>query len=567
MQLSNRFSRCAPAIRYAIAQTRTSAAANKEFYLLSDIQGTTFAPDSVRRDEPSGDAGNVRLFIAPFPPARRENAAVTGSRIESRILAQNRPVTVRAIVQNFGESPLPNTVVSLYIEGTRVAQQSVAIAAHGRAPVELTGVPKRRGILGCSVRIEDDVLEIDNRWHFTLAIPETVSVLVAGDAPASTKYAALALSLAGDSSVAGLFRIHQIAEERLMTADIEGADVLLLSPGKALPQGAGTRIASAVRNGMGLFIFPGPGTDAAGVSRSLLEPLGIPAITLPTPRPENTEVSGFLRFGTTDLSHPVFAGMFEQTAVNAASPSIESPRITSAATLAPGGGGTTLIGMTDGRPFLVEYRSGNGRIMICAVDAGTAWSDLPVRGIFAPLLHRSMVYLSTTVVTDTGSRVGDRLTLSLPRASGESRREFIIAAPDGSEERVVPHVRAGALFFTSSPAELPGIYTLRDAQASGPGAAPAVLQAAAVNARTEESDLTPGTDEQIAACATACGIIAEHVKEVPGTDGLERAVGEARYGVELWQTFLLLALLCAALEMVIARTTRSAAGEGQQHDA
>jgi hypothetical protein len=565
MQISNRFSRCAPAIRYALQRTRTSAAVNKEFYLLSDLQGTTFAPDSSRQDDDAGgDAGDVRLFIAPFPPAGRENAAVIASTVESRILAQNRPVTVRALVQNFGDSPLPNAVVSLYIEGTRVAQQSVAIAARSRAPVELTGVPKRRGILGCSVRIEDDVLEIDNRRHFAIAIPETVAVLVAGDTPASTRFASLALSLAGDSSVAGLFRIRQIAAERLMTADIEGADVLLLSAGRALPQGAGARIASAVRNGMGLLIFPGPDTDAAGLSRSLLEPLGIPAISTPPPRPENSEASSFLRFGTTDLSHPVFAGMFEQTAVNTASPSIESPHITSAATLAPGPGAATLIGMTDGRPFLLEYRSGNGRVIMCAVDAGMAWSDLPVRGIFAPLLHRSMVYLSTATTGDTGSRVGDRLTLSLPRASGESRREFAIVSPDGSEERVVPHIRAGALFFTSSSAELPGVYTLRDARASRPGAAPAVLQAAAVNSRMEESDLVPATDGMIAACATACGIAAEHIRELPGAEGLERAVGEARYGVELWQTFLLLALLCAALEMVIARTTRSAAGEGQQ---
>lgn len=565
MQLSNRFSPVTSTIRRALRQTRSSPAVNKEFYLLSDRQGTTFVPDANGRDDAAtGDASDVRLFMIPFPPDHRENAAVIAATVESRILSQNRPVTVRAILQNFGDGPLPNAVASLYIEGTRVAQQSVAVAARGRTPVELTGVPKHRGILTCSVRIEDDVLEIDNRWHFALAIPETIAVLVAGETPASTRFAALALSLTGDSSVAGLFRIRQIAEDRLMTADIEGTDVLLLNAGSPLPQGAGDRIAAAVRHGMGLMLFPGPGTDAALLSRSLLQPLGIPAITMPVPRPENAGTTGFLRFGTIDLSHPVFAGMFEQTTVNTPSSPVESPRITSAATLTTGTTGSALISMTDGRPFLVEYRAGSGRIMLCAVDAGTTWSDLPVRGIFPPLLHRSMVYLSTAATADSGSRVGDRLTLSLPRASGESRREFAVMGPDGTEERVLPQVRAGALFFTTSPAEAPGLYTLHDAQATRPGTAPAPLQAVAVNPPREESDLTPATDGMIAVCAAACGISEEHMKEVQSTDALERTVGEARYGVELWQAFLLMALACAALEMVIARTTRAAAGEGPQ---
>ena len=564
MQLSNRFSIVAPAIRQAIHQTRSSAAVNKEFYLLSDLQGTTFVPDPGHREEAPEDAGNVRLFIAPFPPDRRENSGVIAATVESRILSQNRPVTIRALVQNFSDTPLPDAVASLYIEGTRVAQQSVTIPAQGRIPVELTGVPKHRGILGCSVRIEDDLLEIDNRWYFALAIPETIAVLVAGDPPASTRYAALALSLAGDSSVAGLFRIRQVAHDRLMTADIEATDVLLLSAGSPLPQGAAERIAAAVRHGMGLMLFPGPGTDATLLSRALLQPLGIPAITMPVPRPENAGTTGFLRFGTIDLSHPVFAGMFEQTTVNTTSPPVESPRISAAATLATGTTGTTLISMTDGRPFLVEYRAGNGRIILCAVDAGTAWSDLPVRGIFPPLLHRSMVYLSTAASADTGSRIGDRLTLSLPRASGETRREFSVVAPDGTEERVLPQVRAGALFFTTSPAEVPGLYTLRDAQTARTGTSSVTLQAVAVNPRPEESNLAPATDGMIAACAMACGIHEEYITEVQSTDAWERTVGEARYGVELWQAFLVIALACAALEMVIARTTRAAAGEGPQ---
>ncbi len=565
LQLSDRFSLCAPAIGRALQATRSSAAVNTEFYLLSDLQATTFAVDTSRRDPATDAAARVRLFVVPFTHERRENAAVTATTVESRILAQNRPVTVRALIRNFGERALPSTIASLYIEGSRVAQQTASIPARGSATVDLTGVPKRRGVLACSVRIEDDELEIDDRRSFALAIPETLAVLLAGDTPAAMRFPSLALSLAGDSSVAGLFRIRQVDAGRVMTADIEATDVLVLCSGKALPAGAGERIANAVRNGMGLMIFPGPTTDATDLTRSLLQPLGIPPIVMPAPRAVTTDETGFVRFGTTDMSHPIFAGMFEQSSTQRTPPPIESPRIQSAATLTIGQTGASLIGLTDGRPFLVEYRAGNGRVLLCAVDAGTAWSDLPVHGIYAPLLHRSMAYLSATASTDTGARVGDRLTLVLPRAASRSNREFVVVAPDGSGERVIPRVQTGSLFFTTSPAEHPGLYTLQDARSAGTSATRVALQAVAVNPAIEESDLREADSEAIAACTATHGIPADAIRTVKGDEGLARSVTEARYGVELWRFFLGIALACAALEMLIARTTRSAAGDGTPH--
>ena len=562
MQTSNTFTPYAPAMRRALLRSRASATVNKELYLLTDLQGTHFAPDSSADRVDTTDGAPASVFLAGFPPPRRDNAAVTSATVESKILAQSRPMTVRAVIQNFSEQPSGNGVASLYIEGTRVAQQSFTLGPRGSAPVELTGVPKRRGVLGCSVRIEDDILEIDNRRNFSIAIPETITVLITGGTPASIRFPYLALSLAGDSSVAGLFRVRQMPEERLMTADIEATDVLVLCAGRTMPAGAGARIANAVRNGMGLMVFPGPETDADALTRTLFAPLGIPAPALPAARPADETGAGFLRFGAIDLSHPVFAGMFERTSMNTVEPPVESPRITAAATLSTGTTGTSLVSMTDGRPFLAEYRAGGGRIILCAVDAGTAWSDLPVRGIFAPLLHRSMVYLAAVQASGAGAHIGERLTLTLPRAYGESRREFMVLAPDGSEERVVPHVRAGALLFATAPAEMPGLYTLQYADAVGPAANRTPLQAVAVNAQREESDLTGVSDDGLTSFFASLGITSEHVTRLQDAETLERTVGESRYGVELWHIFLGLALLSAALEMVIARTTRAATAEG-----
>lgn len=549
-------------VRRALALLRSSAAVNRELYLLTDLQASHFP---VAQPAPAADPAppdDARLFLVSFEPDRRENSAVVTATVESRILAQNRPVTVRATVRNFGDRTLANSVVSLYIEGTRVAQRSVTIPPNGRATVDLTGVPRRRGVLGCSVRIEDDLLDIDNRRWFSLAVPETVSVLLAGPGENASRFAALALSLAGDSSVAGLFRVTRTTDERLATASIEGADVLVLTAPAALPASAATRIVASVRNGMGLMVFAGPGMDAPALARLILEPLGIPPLQVPAPAAQG-EDTGFLRFGTTDLSHPLFAGMFEHDpAAGSRAPAIESPRITTAATIRASAPGVPVVAMSDGRPFLADYRAGTGRVLLCAVDAGTAWSDFAVRGLFAPLVHRSMAYLAAAAPSDTGATVGDQLSILLPRADTDGRREFIITAPDGSDERILPAVRPGGLLFTSAPAEMPGLYTLRTAEASAGSARPPALRAAAVNPHPAESDLQAVTAAQLAAFLNSTGVAATHLTRVDDRDAIERTVRESRFGVELWHLFVGLALVCALLEMIIARASRRTLPEG-----
>ena len=45
----------------------------------------------------------------------------------------------------------------------------------------------------------------------------------------------------------------------------------------------------------------------------------------------------------------------------------------------------------------------------------------------------------------------------------------------------------------------------------------------------------------------------------PGQRDLAKIVDESRYGVELWQSFLVAALILALIELILAREARTAA--------
>ena len=566
LPVSNRSYRYSDAIREALKIAGNSSTVNREIYLLTDLQGSHFSLPAIPADSVGGTAPRVRVFLVGFPQINHANAAVTSCAVESRILAQNRPMTINATVRNYGDQPILKNVVSLYLDGIRVAQQSVDLAPRGSSSLTLTAVPKRRGIMGGMVRLEDDVLEIDNSRYFTAAIPETLKVLFAGGTTEETRYGSLALTLSGDSSVAGLFRVHRITDNQLAYTDLQQYDVLVLAAIRSLPPLLASRIVSAVQQGKGLLVFPGPSMNVQEVNAGLLAPLGIPPMTLPA-AVSATESGGFVRFEKIDFSHPVFSGMFErEPSTQGGAPSIESPRIRVAATLPSGGAGLTLITLSDGRPFLREYRPKAGRVLVSAVDAGIDWSDFAVRGIFAPLLHRTILYLAATRQSQREALIGDHLTIQIRQSPGDFQRTYVLQSPSGIEERITSQTRsaAGLLTFDSAPAEEPGLYRLRF-ESTSPDRGAALLQAVPVHPDALESDLQPVSEEALKAFWKHHGIPEASVSTLDAGGSLKREVEETRHGVELWQLFVLLAVLCAGLEMVVARVSKAAVPGGVEH--
>ena len=231
----------------------------------------------------------------------------------------------RSTITNFGDRQISNTVASLYLDGTRVAQQSITVAGHATATVVLSAVPKRRGIIGVMLHIDDDPLDLDNNYHIVLHIPERIAITCIGSTPADTRYPALALSAAIDSTQAGVFAVQQTTHDRMQFADLGGRDVIVLSNIHVLTPSEASRIADAVKSGRGLVIFPGNETDYEQLNKGLLSTLGIPTMLLIL-RQLAPDRTGFVTFSDVDFRHPVFEGCSCRNRANADPLLPSSPR-------------------------------------------------------------------------------------------------------------------------------------------------------------------------------------------------------------------------------------------------
>lgn len=532
----------------------TTQDANREVYILTDAQASQFAEKIDGTDSAAAPPKEARLFLVRIPAGPRQNAGVTQAGIESRILAKNRPSETTASIHNFGPEPLRQAVVSVYLDGSRVVQQSVDVAPGGTAVLKMTVLPKRTGILQGYVKLEDDALEADNVRSFVATIPEKLTVVAAGPSSADQKFPLLALTLGGDSLIAARIAATRISPDQIPFTDLARCDVVLLYGTGSLSPSQGAALSGFVGRGGGLVVFPGRDLNAGAFNDFLWKPLGIPPWNpLRTADSSRQNQASFVSFASVDYAHPIFYGLFEERQGQTRhSPVIESPRIQRTAGMKISDRGQAIIMLGNGEAFLSEYRSGQGKVLVFAVEAGTEWSDFPLKGIFVPLMHRVVAYLASPAEADTSVIVGSPVRFALPSRISEPGG-YRITSPSGIEERVAPRSKsAGSIVeFSSSPTAETGIYCLR-ADDTDHSNSP-IIAARAVVLSESEGDLRPASDDELAAFWQRHHVEPATVKNLTPDLAFETTVQQSRFGVELWKYLAGLAMILALAEMLIGR--------------
>ena len=505
-------------------------------YVASDFQASTLG-DSLEAALPD----DLPVQLLPVDTRRQSNVGIADVTVTSRIAEVGQPVQLEATLVNHGPDPLPDYVASVYLAGERVAQATTTLEPGLETTVSFTVTPQERGWLGGAVATEDDDFPADDRHHFTLHVPEERRVLRVRGEGQAPRYVDLALSSEMIADRIAL-RTTSIPEQDLASAELGQYDAVLLVGPRSLSSGEVEALARYVNRGGGLLLFPNAqarpddynallGAVGAGSVRGFSGALGA----------DRTVAS----FGRVDLAHPLFEGVFQRQRGDAEA-SVEQPDLHYTLNFRPSGqSGQSLIELSNGRPFLHEVRHGSGRLLLMAVAPTRAWSDLPVRGLFVPLLYRSVYYLSAST-----SVAGKQLVAGRPaelRVTGVAPAASLrLVGPEGLELRPEQRNLFGATLLILDTAPVtPGAYAVQDGATQ--------VQCIAINSAPAESNLRPAPPATAAqTLQAATGASVQAVSEAGSTD-LAEALRTRRAGVEIWNVFLALALGALLAEMGVAR--------------
>jgi hypothetical protein len=298
------------------------------------------------------------------------------------------------------------------------------------------------------------------------------------------------------------FSVQVRTVDRLTAADFAAHDVVILND-TPLGGGLADRVRTFVEQGGGLFVVVGdrstwpdglevmPGRIAPAVDQGLGRTITV---------------------GYTDFSHPVFelfraprSGDFRGTSVYRYR-GIE---------LAPTA--RVLARFDDGAVALAEQATGSGRTLMWTGTLDNLWSDLVVRPVFLPFLHRTVTYLAQyealtpwqtvgqvfaeestgrtrVAISPSGQRIpvsrgGAPVVPASESAAGEGEEV------DGEDVAVAPAGRGDEVWVEL---DEPGFYEVRDAASDGDASATVI----AVNVDRAESDLTPLDPQELVAAVT-----------------------------------------------------------------
>ena len=489
-----------------------------------------------------GRLQGVRVFIngEVGVDAERPNIFIESVHIERWMASAHRKLDFRVLVVNASSRELSDAPVDLYLDGERVQRRVLDLPSHSRVEVEFAVAPRRSGRLTGYVRVDTDALSLDNHRYFAIHVPEAIRILLVGPRSEDTYYARRALEAAARADPV-LHLLSRSLDE--MEPLLRDTDVVVLCNVERLSHDNNIALHSFVASGGGALIFPSSRADMSYYNRHLLP--GLLPLSL-------QKVAGSQWIGTTasfesldptrPYHHPIFEGLWPSSQE-------ERPRFWASFQVAADEpeGLETLVSYGDGRMALALGRTGNGRAVLSTVPLDLAWSDMPLRGLFAPLLHRLCRFLGQPAQQRESYAVGQAVRRDLARFTGDQALQA--EAPSGRRLYIEADRRGGRLQWRIPRLDEAGIWQLiKDGE---------VVDRFPVNVDPRESDLAPVEDELIGRLFDP-----ELFHLVRPDEDLGEAVLSRRFGRELWRQCLLAAVILLLAEVWIARAPPGADGEG-----
>jgi len=505
---------------------------NKEIYILSDFQTGRLSGNESLSDLGQILNNKVRIYTIDYSGKEVFNLGIDQFKSENQIFEKGKPVNFNVTLTNYSNQQVKNAVVSLYLNGERSSQQSVTIGPGNSKIISIQAVPKSTGFIDAIAEIEDDDILQDNKRYLNFYIPDKIPVIIFSEDQQDTKYLKLALTAGDDKS---LIEITEKNLGQLSSIDLNQFDVVLIVGADKIT--GIDRLKNYINTGGSLFLMPGENTNE-GNFNNLLQNLNLPGVSGIFGKNNSTDNS--VTFDKTEFNHPIFADIFS----NRDKKKIESPDFYHFFKITTQGKGNNIISLMDGSSFLSEYRIGEGKVMLMNTAPLLSWSNLPLKGIFVPLMNKSVFYLASKERQNDDYIAGMPVTISLAK---QTSAQIKIENPEKREEYITLNKELRNNFIGYDKTNVAGNYKIF----SGKN----LIDEISVNTDPKESVTKYLSDSDFEHYLNKIDFKGNHIiikKDQNPAD----IIMQSRFGSELWKYFILVALILALIEMAVARNAK-----------
>ncbi|MGC3960750.1 MAG: BatA and WFA domain-containing protein [Verrucomicrobiota bacterium] len=511
------------------ARLLSKSTSRPEVYYISDFQRKNWANVNFTALPPA-----AKLFFVDAGPTRRDNRAILDARLAQAQILAGDTVALEVTVGNFSVDTFEGRVTVTVDRRFSFEQQvSVAPWSEGRVTVPVSaGGP---GVHLCEVRLPDDALDCDNRFHLTLAVREKEEVLIVTDGPNDQKSGAYFLKMALNpfENEAGSLLPRVITSDEITASRFAGVRKAFFTQLKPLSAEASAATAQFLFQGGGLIYFLDGRADPQNLAalEKHIGPDTMP-LRLAQRRTATNLVSGAQQVVRGDFKSrylKLFQGALRQNLAL-----MEFYDSYQAGATKAGG---VLLTYADDSPAMAALHHGMGTMLLMNFSANELSSNLARQRVFPAWMQELVKAISADEPPPVAHTIGETLHTEVWR---NEMREHDFKNPAGAAVTVRREPVGERYHITFTPDQL-GFYTL---------GSPKPICAYGINASADEADLRP-MDKEVLPKEFAA---AHESHFVAGAEEFE----ELAKGRPLFHWFLLAALgfllLESGFQLLLRRT-------------
>ena len=524
--------------------------AHRELIVISDFQKVSWA------DAEEADRRRVANLVKQLPVTPgvtflhvgredKNNVSVQSLEFSRFLLGVGQRFQVRANLRNYGEVAYHDLRVYFRVDGQERSAAEVSLGPREDGQVLFTYTFETAGSHVISVEADAlDSLKADNALLASVPVWDQLPVLLIsgnlGHEPLEGETDFLEIALRPYSAVkttlADLITTTVIEPKQLDAKQLKDQRVVVLANVPQLDAKQVALLEEFVRGGGGLLIFPGSGiktdwynTKFAGAGKGLF------SWRLAALEGGLEEAAAHSTILAQHYEHPALTLFNDPRQGSLATANIRLwYKLTAIASGATNDAPFVLARLSNGDPFLVEKKFGDGTVIACSGPCSAEWSNLPLRPFYLPLMQQLVTYLAAKFDPPRNVEIGRPLIAVVPAALGGKTLE--LTDPVGRKHQLIATNAAGRALVTFHETRRPGLYILNT-----PTNTPLHF---VVNTTRAESDLTQLTSDEIKAVAKPWNATVIH-----SWDEYHQLEQRRRFGREIWRPLLwtLLGLIFAEL--------------------
>jgi hypothetical protein len=471
--------------------------ASRNIFLLSDNQTI---------NKPLGTVNTLFNYdLSGRLPKDINNLAIDSIILDTDLIIPNGEVNVSVFISNTGNTSETGRTVQLSLDEQISGNQTFDIEPGQSIAVTFQVTVPSSGLISLSAELEKDMIHNDNINYLSFSAPPFPRIAVLGTND-SWQYLQSLLASIPDADVSYLTNTTFNSE------DISGYGLLVITSG-AFDSNTLNLAREYIGQGIPALIFAP--TETSDRFSNFISSLGFVS---PTWNDIDEDISSVV----IDDNHPSLANIYSEKTGSIQDLSISK-------ILAVSGGDSYV--RAGGYPLFTSYsdREQNLRSIFVGVSSDMAYSDFPVTKIFAPYIYRSILYLSGIEPNPNVFSVDSKLILEVPLSYD------ILNVTDDNEVSIsLPVTSYGSTgYIEIDKIDEVGNYTVYDNSDN-------VVTTFTVTHNPIESELDFSSED-----------FPENYTIIDSETNISDYLSGVAGQKEIWQIFIILAILLAITEMII----------------